>query len=232
MMPVLDFISQSIHEFSLFSVAFRVILAALLGGLIGGERGRHGRAAGMRTHVLVCVGSAMTSIVGLYVAMELGFSNDPLRVGAQAISGIGFLGVGTILTRNNTHVTGLTTAAGLWATASIGLCIGVGFYTAVLVAFVVVVFTMTILAKLETERKSREELAYYIEINDIHRVNALYEVLAQYPRAEIQILPARSSLPGNVGLEVVLPGSRSSHEEIIQGIRKECYVLLMVPIMR
>lgn len=90
-------------------------MAALLGGIIGYERERHGRAAGLRTHILVCIGSATAVIGGLYVAYQLGFSNDPLRAGAQVISGIGFLGAGTILTRNGDHVIGLTTAAGLWA---------------------------------------------------------------------------------------------------------------------
>ena len=103
-----------LQEFNGVSVTVRVLLAAVLGGLVGSERGRRGRAAGMRTHVLVCLGAAMTSMVGLYSAEVLGFTNDPLRVSAQVISGIGFLGAGTIMTRNHAQITGLTPAAGLW----------------------------------------------------------------------------------------------------------------------
>ena len=103
------------------SVIVRMLLAVACGGIIGMERGRHGRAAGLRTHVLVSVGAAISAIVGLYTTEILGYSNDPLRVGAQVISGIGFLGVGSILVVGKSHVRGLTTAAGLWATASIGL---------------------------------------------------------------------------------------------------------------
>ena len=99
----------------------------------------------MRTHVLVCLGAAMTSMVGLYSAEVLGFTNDPLRVSAQVISGIGFLGAGTIMTRNHAQITGLTTAAGLWATASLGLCIGTGVYGGVLAAFLVILVTMVAL---------------------------------------------------------------------------------------
>ena len=90
---------------NVWSVLFRLLLAAAFGGCIGLERGKHNRAAGLRTHILVCVGSAVTILVGLYTAQELGFANDPMRIGAQVISGIGFLGAGTILHRDHTQVT-------------------------------------------------------------------------------------------------------------------------------
>lgn len=109
-------ILKHLTDFTLAACLVRLAMAALLGGIIGYERERHGRAAGLRTHILVCIGSATAVIGGLYVAYQLGFSNDPLRAGAQVISGIGFLGAGTILTRNGDHVIGLTTAAGLCIT--------------------------------------------------------------------------------------------------------------------
>ena len=104
-------IIEYLIDFNALSITVRLILALLLGGLIGMERGRHGRAAGMRTHVLVCIGACMTALVGLFMSDVA----DSTRIAAQVISGIGFLGAGTIMIRNQSVITGLTTAAGLWA---------------------------------------------------------------------------------------------------------------------
>ena len=125
---------EVLRGFNCWSVIFRILLATLVGGFIGSERGSHGRAAGLRTHILVCVGAAMTTLTGVYAMVELNSIGDPMRLGAQVISGIGFLGAGTIMVRNHSHITGLTTAAGLWATACLGLAIGAGFYLAVIPA--------------------------------------------------------------------------------------------------
>src|SRR5699024_9681446 len=157
--------------FNAWSVFFRLLLATLVGGAVGSQRGRQGRAAGLRTHILVCLGATMTAMVGLYTGYILGFSNDPLRVSAQVISGIGFLGAGTILTRNHSQVTGLPTAAGLWTTASIGLVIGIGFYWAVVVSFIIVMITISILTRLERSTKERDIEACYLELSDVRRVN-------------------------------------------------------------
>ena len=220
-----------LREFNGVSVTARVILSAVLGGLVGSERGRRGRAAGMRTHVLVCLGATMTSMVGLYSAEVLGFSNDPLRVSAQVISGIGFLGAGTIMTRSHAQITGLTTAAGLWATASLGLCIGTGFYGGVLAAFLVIMVTMLALPSLERKRRTRREyVSYYLELDSIKRTNTFYERIASVPEAEVQIMPARSGLQGNVGLELTLPEDCREAEELVVGLRREEYVLLLVPV--
>ena len=86
-----------LRDLNLASVAVRLVLAMLFGGLIGLERGKQGRAAGMRTHILVCIGSALTAMIGFYASSLSGVSSDPLRIAAQVVSGIGFLGVGTIL---------------------------------------------------------------------------------------------------------------------------------------
>lgn len=116
-------------------VLIRIILACLLGGLIGMERESVNRPAGFRTHILVCMGSTLVMLTGIFL-----FDNyktltnlDPARLGAQVISGIGFLGAGTIL-REGLTVKGLTTAASLWAVACIGLAIGSGFYLGAIVS--------------------------------------------------------------------------------------------------
>jgi putative Mg2+ transporter-C (MgtC) family protein len=128
---------QVISGFNPWSVGFRLLLAAFLGGCIGVERGRHGRPAGMRTYLLVCVGACLSTLLGQYCAQALQYNTDPLRIGTQVVSGIGFLGVGTIISDRNAHVTGLTTAAGLWTAACMGLAIGVGFYWGALMVFVI-----------------------------------------------------------------------------------------------
>ncbi len=110
-------------------VVFRLILATILSGLIGLERETHGRAAGLRTHILVCVGSTLIMLTSMYIfdIYKGVISIDPFRIAAQVISGIGFLGAGAII-RFRASVKGLTTAATLWAAAGIGLAVGCGFY--------------------------------------------------------------------------------------------------------
>ena len=222
-----------LQEFNGVSVTVRVLLAAVLGGLVGSEGGRRGRAAGMRTHVLVCLGAAMTSMVGLYSAEVLGFTNDPLRVSAQVISGIGFLGAGTIMTRNHAQITGLTTAAGLWATASLGLCIGTGFYGGVLAAFLVILVTMVALPSLERKRRTRREyVCYYLELDNVKRTDDFYEQITPVPEAEVQIVPARSGLPGNVGLELTIPADWEESQQMLEDLRKQDYILLLIPVAK
>lgn len=127
---------------------FRLFLAVVLGGLIGLEREQHSHAAGFRTHILVCLGSALIMLLSAY-----GFSAfideenvriDPARLAAQVISGIGFLGAGTIL-RNGLSISGLTTAASLWVVAAIGLSVGAGFYLAAVIACVMVLISLYVL---------------------------------------------------------------------------------------
>ena len=233
MLLELEEVIDLLQEFNGVSVTVRGLLAAVLGGLVGSERGRRGRAAGMRTHVLVCLGAAMTSMVGLYSAEVLGFTNDPLRVSAQVISGIGFLGAGTIMTRNHAQITGLTTAAGLWATASLGLCIGTGFYGGVLAAFLVILVTMVALPSLERKRRTRREyVCYYLELDNVKRTDDFYEQITPVPEAEVQIVPARSGLPGNVGLELTIPADWEESQQMLEDLRKQDYILLLIPVAK
>ena len=198
----MDQIIALFEELNMFSVAFRIVLAVAVGGFIGNERGRHGRAAGLRTHILVCLGAAMTTLLGLYAVKCLGSNGDPLRMGAQVISGIGFLGAGTIMVRNRSHVTGLTTAAGLWATACIGLAIGAGFYWAAIVAFAAVMLTVTVIAHMEAKSPSRERGAYYIELTNIAAARNFCEDVENF-NIEVNVVPARSGLSQHIGLEVI-----------------------------
>lgn len=217
--------------FTTLSCIFRLLLSALLGGAIGWERERHGRPAGLRTHIMVCLGATITVIAGLYVAYELGFSNDPLRAGAQVISGIGFLGVGTILMRNSNHVVGLTTAAGLWTTAAIGLMVGTGFYSVSIVSALLVIVAMVFLGrKEETKRRRRRERSYYLEILETAPVQALVDALLPH---RLEILPARSGLTGRLGVRVTVDSATISSTEVEmpmeEFLRKWEGVVLLLP---
>lgn len=131
-------------------VIVRLLLATLLSGLVGLEREVSGRAAGFRTHILVCVGSTLIMLTGIYLLEEMKgvVQVDPARMAGQVVSGIGFLGAGTIIQFRDS-VRGLTTAASLWTSAGIGLAIGAGFYVGALAATAIVLVVLLMLSRLE-----------------------------------------------------------------------------------
>jgi len=135
---------------SSFQTINRLILAALLSGVIGFEREAHGRAAGLRTHILVCVGSALIMLTSLYIFdIYVGrVPLDPARIAANVVAGIGFLGAGTII-RSGSSVVGLTTAASIWAVAGIGLAVGCGYYLGALMGTLIILVTLWFLRKVE-----------------------------------------------------------------------------------
>ena len=195
-----------LHQFNIISVIVRIFLAMLLGGLIGMEREKSKRPAGFRTHILVCVGACMTALIGLFVWQEMGDVTDPMRISAQVISGIGFLGVGTILVKEHDHITGLTTAAGLWTTAAIGIASGYGFYSAALIGTLVVAVTSAILFKLEKGTRKRNCVrSIYLEIMGTKCVNEYTDwFLQEFGAKNILIVAPRSAIKHNVGIEVIL----------------------------
>lgn len=184
-------------------VVVRLMLAVLVGGLIGSERARHGRAAGLRTHILVCIGGAVTALTGVFVSDVMGYGGDVLRISAQVISGIGFLGAGMIILKNNNTIMGLTTAAGVWTTSIIGIALGYGFYTGALIAALLSFIAVSLFSKFERRQKQSEVL--YIEIDDMYRANALVKEVETMMGIETThaFLPAKSKTPGNLGIRMV-----------------------------
>ncbi len=226
---------EMLKEFNTISVVVRILLAMLLGGCIGLEREKSRRPAGFRTHILVCVGSCMTALIGLFVWTELNGASDPLRVAAQVISGIGFLGVGTILVKEHDHITGLTTAAGLWATAAIGIACGFGFYVGALVCAAVVSITAVILYKFEARRrkKNRNRLIY-LEIKGTEGLNACIDWLKdEWKAKQVLILPPSTAIQGNVGLEILIPltGNEDS-KKVLEKLREKEGILFAVEGMK
>ena len=156
MIPGLDYL----RELNTASVLLRLTLAMFCGGMIGLERARKHRPAGFRTYMLVCMGAALTVLLSQYEYMmlntvwaaraaEIGIRTDVSRFGAQVINGIGFLGAGTILVTGQQKVKGLTTAAGLWASACMGLAVGAGFYECVILAFLLIFLVVHLLPAVE-----------------------------------------------------------------------------------
>jgi putative Mg2+ transporter-C (MgtC) family protein len=139
-----------LSSWSFGSIVARLALACLVGVVIGMNREMHSKGAGVKTHVLVCLGSAVTMMVSQYVYLAFpDASADMNRLGAGVVSGVGFLGVGTIIVTGSNEVRGLTTAAGLWASACIGLAVGIGAAEVALVALAFVLFTFVVLSRLD-----------------------------------------------------------------------------------
>ncbi len=193
-------------EINLLTVILRLVLAALFGGVIGLERGRHGSSAGLRTHILVCLGGALTALLGLYSTVILGYEGEPLRVAAQVVSGIGFLGAGMIIVKNENMIVGLTTAAIMWATAIIGISLGIGFYSGALVAVLICIFTAAFLTRLERKRKTATHI--YMEIDDLQRLEQINEVVkAQLaPGSLVQMVAPKSGVSGHMGIVIATSG--------------------------
>lgn len=160
-----------------FTIVIRLIMAVLLGGIIGFERGRSGRPAGLRTHILVCLGAALAIMTNQYIFETYGVS-DPARIAAQVVSGIGFLGAGTILVTGRHQVKGLTTAAGLWATACMGLAIGIGFYKAAIVTCILISFTTVVLQRFDNFMLSKSKVMdVYLEFSHATSFSSILEAM-------------------------------------------------------
>lgn len=209
-------IFEILMGFNIYSVITRLLIATLFGGIIGIERGRHGRAAGLRTHCLVCLGSAMTALIGLFAANVLNNDGDILRISAQVISGIGFLGVGMILVRNQTIITGLTTAAGLWATATIGIAIGYGFYIGAFIAMILCVLIASLFGYFE--RKGKSVTPLYLEISDIR---ASREIVRQLQgvfdcNVSVDIVSPKSNISGYMGISLLVHAASVEEETFLK----------------
>ena len=145
MLACFDFL----REMSMLSLTLRLLLALVCGGLIGIEREFKRRPAGFRTHILICVGAAMTTLTSQYLAIIMGMYTDIARLGAQVVAGIGFIGAGSIIVTRRQRVKGLTTAAGLWTAAIIGLVCGAGYVECAVAATALVLIAELLLIKLE-----------------------------------------------------------------------------------
>ncbi len=160
----MDFV-EYIHDFTIGSIILRLVLSMVYGGIIGFERETKRHSAGFRTFTLVCISSALITIANIYLNIQYG-SADISRIPAGIISGIGFIGAGTIIITRKNQVKGLTTAAGLLATTSLGIALGAGMIEICTLAIILILFTMTVLRYLGTYiATTNSEIRLYIEFD-------------------------------------------------------------------
>ncbi|MDR2023822.1 MAG: MgtC/SapB family protein [Hungatella sp.] len=221
----MNFASQLISSFEpnwMLITLFRLLLAAMCGGAIGMERRKRNHPAGLRTHMLVCIASALVMLTNEQIITGTS-SGDPTRLAAQVISGIGFLGAGTILIDRRNHVRGLTTAAGLWASACLGVAIGAGYYSGALITCLLIMLIVTKFIDVEKRfLKKTSFMEVHIVFDCDESLNSFFEVITgnQYTVHSIEMIDtlmgpgADGSKPVETNMIIQVP--KISHREIIQ----------------
>lgn len=155
---------MEVREVTYIAIAVRIAVAVVLGGIIGLERGLKNRPAGLRTYMLVCVGACLIMVTNQYIYQAFG-TGDPVRMGAQVVSGIGFLGAGTIVVTKRNQIKGLTTAAGLWAAAAVGLSVGIGLYEAAVIGGAVIFIVLSLIHSWDNKmRQNSKMVEVYVEL--------------------------------------------------------------------
>ena len=214
---------MEIREVTYLAIAVRIVAAVVLGGLLGLERGMKNRPAGLRTYMLVCVGACIIMLTNQYIFQVYG-TGDPVRMGAQVVSGIGFLGAGTIVVTRRNQIKGLTTAAGLWTAAGVGLALGIGFYEAAICGGLAVLVVLIVLQRMDNNmhRKSKQVEAYIELSRDI--------ILGDFLRAvrdsglEISNVQreqgADSDTKNRAYIATIKAKKRVNHEEILDTVQK------------
>ena len=213
---------MELREVTYLAVAVRIVAAVIIGGLLGLERGMKNRPAGLRTYMLVCVGACLIMLTNQYIYQVFG-TGDPVRMGAQVVSGIGFLGAGTIVVTRRNQIKGLTTAAGLWTAAGVGLALGIGFYEAALVGGFAMFFVITVLQRMDNNmhRKSRQ-MEVYIELSN---TVALGDFLRAVREKELEIYNVQreqesdSDAGNRAYIATVKSKKRSNHLEVLEQVQ-------------
>ncbi len=177
---------DAFRDMTMASVALRMVLAVICGGCVGLERTYRRHDAGFRTHILICLGACMTTLVGQYLSLTMGYYTDITRLGAQVIAGVGFIGAGAIVVTQREQVKGLTTAAGLWTSAIVGLALGCGFFEGGIYTTILIMITELLLTKLEYFIfRHSQEMNLYLEYQ--HGTD-LETVLAMFRETGITVL--------------------------------------------
>ena len=216
MLSIFDF--QRTGTVDLLTVSVRLVIALLCGGIIGIERERKQRPAGFRTHILICIGAAMTTLTSQYIAFDLKASTDLARLGAQVIAGIGFIGAGTIIVTKRKNVKGLTTAAGLWASAIVGLCTGAGFIEGALITTVIIVIAELFLSRFEYFMISNSRtINILVEFNGTTNLTSIMDVVKEsssYIR-DIEITKSNNGENNSCAIFSLKMPRKTSHERLL-----------------
>lgn len=208
-----------LYDLNIYSISIRIFLSMVCGGIIGLERSRKNRPAGFRTYMIVCLSSALIMMTNQFIYINFEGS-DPARLGAQVISGIGFLGAGTIIVTSRSQVKGLTSAAGLWASACLGLAIGIGFYYGALIVAIAVFLIITLLKKFDNYLTSTNKMiTVYTSFSNIEHFDKfiLYCYKNKFKVHDIEITKDTNIREVSVIAIIVLEtNKRIDHVEIIQ----------------
>lgn len=212
------------ENFSTGSAFFRLLIAALLGGLIGIQRGTRRRPAGLRTFSLVSLGAALSMVTNEFLMQRYGTSIDPTRLAAQVISGIGFLGIGTIIITGKNSVRGLTTAATLWVTATMGIAIGAGFIIGGVAAFILIMLNIGILTKISRfQEQNNRMIGLSMEIDKNEGTQEVLQYIHEHryiiTSLEKNRKPAVVAKASVILLELDMK-KRHSHDELIQELNQ------------
>ena len=206
-------------------------MAIIFGGIIGYGRERERRPSGLRTHILVSIGSALAMITNIYIYEVYNSSSDPTRLGAQVISGIGFLGAGTIIVTGKNKVRGLTTAAGLWACACMGLAIGAGFYSGAIIGCLFIASVTAVLSKLDKRiNRNSRNITIYILVNSTKAASKLLKDIqsTNVKISDIEISNNNVSSNDLIGilLGLRIPGD-VCHNDFIENITNKNEVIFL-----
>ena len=214
----------TIRELTIWSILLRILVSIVLGGFIGLERGMKNRPAGLRTYMLVSLGSCVVMLINQYTAQVYG-TGDPVRLGAQVISGIGFLGAGTIVVTSHNQIKGLTTAAGLWASACIGLAIGIGLYEVALIAGLCVFLVLTVLHEMDYFLHSRTRMVdAYIELDQTMSLGKFIRNIREQGLEISNIQREHDTAYGDevLSFTATIKGQKKTHQaELVRFLRKQ-----------
>lgn len=217
----IELLNMSLDFQELVNVILKVALAVICGGVLGVERGRKKRPAGFRTYILVCLGATLVMMTNEHICQITG-SGDMARLGAQVINGIGFLGAGTIITTGHNRVKGLTTAAGLWTSACIGLAIGSGYYEGAILGTIVIMLTMVVFHRFDRRfARSTKMLVLYVEFTKMSIVRTLVAFARENEIKvdDIEVEPYNNTMGAKIGAIVTLGlPVKENHEEVIEKI--------------
>lgn len=207
-----------LRELNIVSIIVRMALSLVLGGILGLERGRKNRPAGLRTYMLVCLGSALVMMTNQYTFQYFG-AGDLVRMGAQVISGIGFLGAGTIIMTSKNQVKGITTAAGLWTAACCGLAAGIGFYEGALLGGVSIFAVLYIMQRVDNRlhRHSRNT-EVYLECDNKRTFGSVLEYARDHGLELHDVQLQKNKLAKDALLSVIFTAQshdRRLHTEVI-----------------
>lgn len=213
---------MEIREVTYAAIAVRIAVAVVLGGIIGLERGLKNRPAGLRTYMLVCVGACLIMVTNQYIYQVFG-TGDPVRMGAQVVSGIGFLGAGTIVVTKRNQIKGLTTAAGLWAAAAVGLSVGIGLYEAAVIGGGVIFIVLSLIHNWDNKmRQNSKMVEIYVELTQATNLGDFLRKIREMDLEIESIQTEQESVveEGKRSYIIMLKAKRKrNHEILYQNIR-------------